>query len=271
MKRIPGLCSLLIFFVSLTQAQQIQPQSPQQILDQMFAAYAACTSYADEGQVRVVFERRELEQQNKALPTYRRTVEIKPFATAFVRPSNFRYELWSLRAEVRARDQQQGLRDEDRLANYMNAGGKGLWDSYIVWMSGDSVKTWWSIKPQVKDFNELGLAIAGPTGISSGSAYYVPMLLMPPLRAGHRLKSLGELKLREETLQGRAVFRIQGSDAQKKPITIWIDKETSLLLKINEKKKFSDFEAETTITYSPQINLPLPLEKLAFNLPTKNK
>ena len=77
-----------------------------------------------------------------------RTVEI-PFKTAFVRPGQFRFE-------------------------YKNGT-----DRHIIWSKGKDVQTWWDLQPGIQKPESLQLAVAGATGVSSGSAARIPAMLMP--------------------------------------------------------------------------------------------
>ena len=94
----------------------------------------------------------------------------------------------------------------------------------------------------------------------------VPSMLMVDLGDTHRIQTLTQLKLtREERIEDKTAYRIEGRDWQNNLLTIWIDKETFLLLKTREKKSFQDVEAEGTTTYHPQININISPDRLAFN------
>jgi hypothetical protein len=196
----------------------------------MSLAYTSCSSYVDEGEVRTIF----LEQSG-------RRTQIKPFSTVFVRPSDFRFE-------------------------YKERRGEDEWNSYIIWKNAESVKTWWSIRPGVKSPQDLSFALGGAAGVSSNASTTVPALLMPELTLGHRIKSLSGLKLvGEEDIHGKSAYKIEGTDLLQDVMTLWIDKESLLIVRIYQKKKFENFETETTTTYKPQVNVEVAREKLAFN------
>lgn len=253
MKQIAAPFLMFFLLIGIVRSNPTSTLSPQQILEQMAAAYASCNSYVDEGQVRIVFHTERGDH-----------TEVKPFSTAFVRSSEFRYEFKDRRGEEE-------------------------WNRYIVWQNGDSVKSWWSLKPEVKTEANLRMALAGPAGISGGSAYTVPMMLMPELAGGRRFTMLAELTLiGEETLDGgRSAYKIEGTDRLKNPVTVWIDKERMLILKIYERRTIDPdkiraldpkievtrspkkFETETTTTYTSQINVAIAPDKLAFNAPEK--
>lgn len=229
MKLTTTLCLLLVLGLGPAYSQTPQPLSPQQIMDKMVSVYASCGSYADEGEVRTTF----LENSGP------RTV-VKAFSTAFVRPSRFRFEF-----------------EETSRTDRSN--------HYIVWRDESSIKSWWSLKPDIRTFESLEFALAGATGVSSGAAINAPSLLMSNLGDTHRIQSLSQLKLTgEENVAGQTAFRIEGRDLRNNLLTIWIDKERFLLLKIRETKKFERFETDQTMTYRPQINPNISPEKLAF-------
>jgi outer membrane lipoprotein-sorting protein len=229
MRRITTSCLLLLLSASLVYSQTAQTTSPQQILDKMVSVYASCNSYADEGRVETIFF------QNSG----RTWTAVKPFSTAFVRPSRFRFEFES--------------------------SGTNRGTQYVVWRDESSVKSWWTIKPEVRMWEGLRHALGAAAGVSSLSSLNAPSMLMQDLRATNRFGSLSEPKLSgEEKVSGRPAYRIEGKDSRDNLVTIWIDKESFLLLKIYETKKFVDFHTEQTTTYQPQINIEIPPDKLAF-------
>lgn len=226
----------LFLLVGAFHPLRAQQPSAEKIVEQMAAAYASCHSYVDEGEVRTVFQ-----EQNG------RRTRVKPFSTAFVRPSGFRFE-------------------------YKDRRGEDEWNSYIVWRGAGSVKTWWSIRPGVESAEDLFSALGRAAGVSSGASVGVPALLMPGLARGSRIKSISEPKLvGEEEVNGRRAYKVEGLDSRRNLITIWVDEGSMLLLKVYEKMKTEKFEAETTTTYKPQVNVEVAQERLAFNPPDSGK
>jgi hypothetical protein len=235
MRQLSTLGLVIFLFMGVAYSAHAQSLSAQQIMDRTISVYATCNSYVDEGEVRTIFLQRN----------GRRTV-LKPFTTAFVRPSDFRFE-------------------------YKERWGEDEWNSYIIWKDAESVKTWWSIKPGVETPPNLSLALAAATGVSSGSAATVPRLLMPEMTMGNRIKSLSELKLiGEEEVNGRNAYKIEGTDSRERTVTLWVDRESLLIVKIYQTNTFPTFETETTTTYKPQVNVSAQ-GKLAFNPPEIRK
>lgn len=233
-----GLLALLSARPAYT--DQTPAPSAEEIVEKMLSAYASCKSYTDAGRVQTIF-----------ITKLGRRTEIKPFSTAFIRPAAFRFE-------------------------FQNRRGEEEWNRYIVWRQGASVKSWWALKPEVREFDELSLAIGSATGVSGGSAFRIPALLMPDSIRGASIKSLIGLKLLgEEEFEAILTYKIEGQDGRGNTETLWIDKQRFLILKVFEKRKFEPtanhdgFEVEGTTFYNPQINEAVPAEKLAFNAPTK--
>ena len=235
MKQLSTLGIVIIVQVALAYSTPAQSLSARQIMDRMISVYATCNSYVDEGEVRTIFHQ----------PNGNRTVS-KPFSTAFARPSDFRFE-------------------------YKDRRGENEWNSYIIWMGVDSVKTWWSIRPGIETPQNLSLALGGAAGVSSGAATMVPTLLMPEMTIGNRIKSLSELTLvGEEEVNGSPAYRIEGTDSGKRTVTIWINTNSLLIVKIYQRTRFPTFETETTTSYKPQTNVSAQ-GKLEFNPPDKGQ
>lgn len=216
------------------------------IFQNMEQVYADCTTYSDSGVVKTIFFRAEGE----------RVIE-KPFTTAFVRPDRFRFEYVEQREDRR----------ESR---------------YIVWENGPLVQVWWSIGPaEFLDCvdSSLSLALAGGTGISGGSAHTIPALLLPDEIGGWRLMDMTEAERIEDAYldevgcevtaasgSGTEFYRIQGEFVTS-PMTLWIEKETFLVRRIDKQNQFDDFRTKTTTTYSPAINGDISEDMLKFGAP----
>lgn len=232
MKRFMAVCMFVILSLSLAHTGRADVTSAQQIMDGVISAYASCGTYVDEGQVRTVF----LEKGGS------RTV-VKPFKTAFVRPSQFRFEF------------------------KMRRGEEG-WDRFIAWQQGGTVKSWSAFNKKAKAEEWLPTVIAAFTGISSKASLTIPHLLMPGLLEAHSLPSLTGLRLDgEEKINGRFAYRVKGEYLPNNPVTVWVDKEKFLILRIYERKQIKDFEVEQTTDYRPQMNVEVSADALAFNSP----
>lgn len=118
--------------------------------------------------------------------------EIK-FKTFFVRPTYFRF-FW-----------------ED-----------GYGDGNTVWCDGKKSHLYFLGKMDEQE--HLSAAIAGATGVSSGSAHTIPRLLMPDLLAGRSLADFTSIELVKEQLSDNGeLIHLQGIwNAQKQDV--WIDR-----------------------------------------------
>ena len=202
-----------------------------QILERMAKTYAGCKSYRDSGVGRTALRGVDVN-----------VVQEKPFATAFVRPDKFRFEYTEVRPEKRI-------------------------SHYIVWRQGDDVRTWWDIQPGVKKPESLGFALAGATGVSGGTAHTVPNLLLPAEVQGRSLKDLAEAtRIEDETLDKTECYRVKGKFGPF-PVTVWIDKATYLVRRIDSEKVFPTFTSQETITYDPTLDGEVSEKLLAIGLP----
>jgi len=226
-KRVGTICLLLILTATLGHAQEKEDVSAKEVLDRMVSVYASCKSYLDKGRVKQVF------------PGARGRVVMKPFTTAFVRPSHFRFE----------------FSEDNEITS----------QQFVAWRDIKSIRSWWSIQRETKNHETLGEPLRNATGISATSAIVVPSMLFQNLGDTHRVQQMTDLSFgTEEKVNGRPAYCIQGKDWLKDSVTIWIDKETFLLVKLFERKRSGGSEVDLTITYEPQINVEVPPGKLAF-------
>jgi len=190
--------------------------SAPEIIKRMADKYAACKTYSDSGTVTTVYHSAE-GKENK---------DFKQFSTAMIRPDRFRFQY-----------------TDDR-------GPEGR---YLIWRKGDDVRTWWGITKKQERPEDLGMAIAGATGVSGGSAHTIPALMMPDELGGRTLKNLESPKLSEEQKLGdKDCFVIEAKYADN-PMSIWIEKTSFLVLRIDQSTTFDDFSTEETTLYRPSL------------------
>lgn len=235
--------------------------NPDQLLAALAEVYATCATYKDSGEVVTRF------RHSNGRPR----TDAKPFATAFVRPDRFRFEY---RHRYNERDD---------------------WDRCIVWAAGSDVRVWWDVRPGVERPESLVMALAGATGVSGGSAHTVPSLLMPDARLGSRVTQLADLTaMPDETLDGVACYRLVGrvvlpplepGEAERRdeevrqltgrrmpraehgPRTLWVDRGTLLIRRIDEAVNFETFSTETVTTYAPKVGVAISEDDLRFDPP----
>ena len=205
------------------------------ILDLMGKTYAGAGSYEDEGEVVTRF----------SSWWGKRTVS-KPFETRFVRPGLFRYQY------------------KDRPDGWFS--GPNL---YVIWSDAAPkvAKTWWTLRPEV-EIRSLDHALAAAAGVSSGTSMNVPGLLMPEIWSRSYLLQLeGARTIGEGASEGIPCRKVAGRSRGGGRVTLWVDKRTHLLRKIEMTKKFSDFSTAETTTYRPRLNPDLPADRFRFEPP----
>ncbi|WP_099259993.1 hypothetical protein [Rhodopirellula bahusiensis] len=200
-----------------------------QILDRMATTYSECQTYTDSGTLTTTYLSDEGE-----------TREVKPFATAMIRPHQFRFE-FSVEGDSQSR--------------------------YIVWRDQGQVRTWWDVGRQSKQPGSLGLGLAGATGVSGGSAHTIPALLMPREVGGRALTDVTKAKRGDDQQHGdHACFTIEALFSGD-PITIWIDQKNYLVRRIDSRSEFEDFTTQDSTTYDPVINETIDPSLLNFRAP----
>ncbi len=207
---------------------KLDDPSPRQILDRTAKAYVDCKSYRDSGVVTTVSVR----------DNGKRTVEIMPFTTAFVRPEVFRFE----------------VEDNNR--------------RYLISANGRNVQTWWDVRPGIQHPKSLQQAVARATGISGTVAHRIPTMLMPG-----KFKGWGDIpkdakRIKDSKLENVECFRLEGKYVDN-PITLWIDRKSYLVRRIDQQKKFDGFRTEVTTTYDPTVDGKITHKMLKFDPPVQ--
>jgi hypothetical protein len=219
--------------------------TPVKILRAMERVYAGCRSYRDAGEARTAL-----------VTDGGRAGSDRPFTTAFVRPGRLRFQFTD-----------PGLGDRS--------------SSYIVWSDGTDVRSWWDAKPGVRRPGSLQAALTPAAGISGGSSVRVPGLLMPETLGEGPLLIAPE-RIEDGTDRSVACFRIKGK-SRKTPytlsigtrvltvkdesVTVWIDRATFLLRKVQETRTFDTYTSESSTTYTPEVDVEISPAQLAFGAP----
>jgi hypothetical protein len=136
-----------------------------------------------------------------------------------------------------------------------------------VWKAGSAVRTWWDIGASIETPESLNDAIAGATGVSNGTALTIPLLLMPSELRGWKVTELEMPSRIPDARLGRVeCFRVSGK-AGGNSQTVWLDRNSYLLLCIEETVPFAGFSTEQRTTYEPVVDGDLAEDLLVFGAP----
>ena len=251
--------------------------SAAQVIQRMGQTYAECKTYTDTGTHTSVMTSKSGKE-----------TEVLQFSTAMVRhsahkvpapdkrPSTSKKEKTALekyREELNqilqnAENKARGGKPKERLVphqfrfEYSEKGKSGR----VVWKSGQEVKVSMAAPPEANQ--SLGLALAFFTGISDGTAYTIPALLMPSEMTGIKLTNIRKpVRGEDQSIDGRNCFSIQGQLPEGRT-TIWIDQESFLVRRIEQSYPFVKgvTVAERT-DYQPVINQDVAAKRLEYNPP----
>ena len=167
----------------------------------------------------------------------------KPFSTAFIRPSRFRFEYIEIKPLVKT-------------------------SKFIAYQNGQDIKAHWDLAQGVSQINTIGEALALAAGISGGSARTVPTMLLPD-KSHFRNAILffsSPKRTVDEVIDGIDCYRIEDPNDYR-DLTLWIDKEEFLLRKMYVEKDLKDSQAETITTYEPILNGEVTEKMLEFGSP----
>ena len=199
---------LALFFQASTGSARSEDDGSR-ILIRTVETYRQLDTYRDVGTVTSISTTGDTESR-----------EVREFETLFVRePFNFRF-----------RYQEVGKDDS----------------TYLILARGETVDTHWKYEwvpnPEY-DSTEKSLpdALSAATGVSRGSSRRVPGLLLDQeILAGWGLEDLVEVRLgADDIIDGAETYRLQADlpGEGRGPITLWIDKSSFLIRKIEEKSQ----------------------------------
>jgi hypothetical protein len=211
--------------------QAAKPLTAQEHLDACAKRYAAAKTYRDEGNVDTVIDAGS-----------RPIADSKPFATAFERDARFRWQFEHSAMPGHKPDQK-----------------------YVVWSDDQKeFKSRWTVNGKTGSFPSLDMAMAGPTGVSGGSATVVIPLLRSDMKWGIRSTSMHDPEIvGTEKIDDAQCTMIRGkqpiSDAV---VTLWLGPDHAIRkIKSNQEvdpaklpagaATGSKFKVETVITIKP--------------------
>ncbi len=208
---------------------------PRDILRRTARVYTASESYVDTGTVQTVYTSSSRD----------RTAETR-FKTAYIAPSDFRFE--------------------SNMGDFVN-----VEIGYIVWSDQNSVKAWFSAKPDlVEDIKSVQAGLDAGAGISRDSSGMIPGLIFPGSKLGGDIVRLtSAVRLEDAQIDGFDCFQVQGFRWPNtgKPTTVWIDKESFLIRRVYEEQELTDVYTKTTWFYDPAVNVPVEPDALRFAKP----
>jgi hypothetical protein len=135
------------------------------------------------------------------------------------------------------------------------------------------------------------VAVAGATGVSGRSAHTVPALLLHEQVGGWRLTDLADLvSLEDGHIGGEPCYRVQGryvpapldpareeelfwltgvgpTRVEYSPTTLWLDRGTLLVRRIEEATRWEAFRTEVVTDYQPEADVAVSDDELAFGAP----
>ena len=196
----------------------------------MEKVYTECKSYRDSGTIVTQFIGQDLDHRES-------------FETRFVRGVAFRFAFQRVEGESRGKP-------------------------FIAWSDGKATRRWSFVDSSLHDDESLGWALAHAGALTSINTMSVPRLLLPNEISGTSLAALGEARYEADELLGsRNCLRIVGRDQFGNPRTVWIDRESHLILKMLSSSDHDGLKTETTTTFIPEVNATIDSAELAFNPP----
>ncbi|WP_019990349.1 hypothetical protein [Rudanella lutea] len=127
---------------------------------------------------------------------------------------------------------------------------------------------WHSVLPKPEGIAESTLsdALASATGISLTASRKIPgLLLLQPIDAGWDMQTALDWKRLPDARQdGTDCYRLTTTRAKGKDATLYIDKKTFLIRRIDETWTDSEGTTQQSLVYKPTLNSPVPAPKLAM-------
>jgi hypothetical protein len=205
------------------------PTPAEELLRRVAERYATAGSYADTGTVETAFRSRRTWSNQKT------------FKTFFSRAGLFHFEF-----------------EESFLGSKRR---------YVVWGRGANIQSWWTLEPKVEHFTSISEAIAGPTGVSSGSAHTVPTLLLGVSGGGWHITSLKAPQIVGRQIVGsQNCYVVRGEHPRTAQMfSLWIDESAISILRIQSQVRLDDgTEVQTTTEYHPEFGVAVTDADIAF-------
>lgn len=212
-----------------------------EILQRMSAAYAGCRTYADHGVVRSCFH---------SWPEH--TVQLE-FMTAFERAGGFKFEYQEFKTN--------SILDTIIRANV---------ETMVIWGDTKRVRMWWTVNDGSIEESTLENAVMGALGVSASSSYSMPRMLMPDRMTGESLGDLRDPSVTSiDSFEGHECYRVSGTFKSGPFETLWIDRKTFLVRRIEEGTMQLDdgVTVEQVTAYDPIIDAATAPAEFTFTPP----
>jgi hypothetical protein len=134
---------------------------------------------------------------------------------------------------------------------------------FIAWKRGDLEKVW---PPPLPSTSEQATAASLSSAFPRNAHRFVLGLLMPDIFRDGLNALTSVTRLAEDSVDGRATFRIYGMLGGL-PTNVWIDRQTLLVLKVEQRTESEGLVIVSTTTFKPQSNVSVAPERLAFGGP----
>ncbi len=138
---------------------------------------------------------------------------------------------------------------------------------YIIHRDANmKVTSWWDVTDVLKEYDSLEEPLAAATGVSDGTAFIVPALLLPDEFDGHNsFKTLTRIERGEdEVIDGKACYLITGYNIFDDLCSIYILKDTYLIRRYADSHKYETFDFERVIDFHPEINVTISDSEFLF-------
>jgi hypothetical protein len=201
----------------------------QDVLGRMVALYASLTSYVDTGHVTTRFAKSGL---------LSRTV----FSTLYQKPSLFRFTFFRPHPHPPL----------SHIVTEHVAGFDGT-ESYFLTKRFED-------REVSKSITSLPLAVAGATGVSSGSAHTIGRLLLPEVEGSSILDLLNPQFNGDTEIDGIVCYSITAQHPKIGERELWVEKESSLLRKVIA---FGETSRSEEVRENISVNNPLELSLFA--------
>ncbi|MBV07724.1 MAG: hypothetical protein CMN21_00735, partial [Rubinisphaera sp.] len=203
----------------------------EQIVDRMTKVYAECKSYTDTGVIESVV---------RETPDSPNMIIDHSFTTAFVRPGRIRFE----------------IENEDK-------------EKLLISANESNIQTWWDLEPGIRKPASLDLAFAEGLGFAGGNVGHIPALLMPQkLEVWEAsLKVVEPKRIYERKLENVECYCLEFKFDEQRTV-LWIDKQSYLILQIEQSIKTEDNYYEWRTTFNPTINDNVTEQMLEFDPPS---